>query len=175
MRSRSPFPPASACANGEPFTIAVQNATTRLEDVQLVGYRSDESGDVALLRAENVPEGLEALPWREEPEGPLAVAILGYPVATYVAGLPRGQVRFGEADPAYQPGPEPFSEIWAPGLESDLGYSGAPLVDACGRVLGVHHLFTPPDSLEGRPVHAGAFSQPDVGRLLDTIREEAKP
>lgn len=137
------------------------------EDVRLVGavtLSESAAGDIALLRAEGVPAAVPALAWGELRTAQ-AVALLGYPAGVFLGGVPRAQIRIGPADPAVVLG-DLSADFW-PRIPSFLGQSGGPVVDTCGRVLGVNLGFFDDE-------HSHARGSPAVLELLDTIRNGSR-
>lgn len=144
-----------------PASITLRNDTISL-GASLVGFYSFAHGDVALLRADGVPDALTPLAWAGMLEPAQPVAIVGYPQGLGTnASIALGVVS------------RLFTEDGRSYLQTDTasnpGNSGGPLVDACGAVAGVVS-FSYVDEERGSEGLHYAVAEPTLGRLLRGIR-----
>ncbi len=156
------FVTAAHLLDGDPDEITLRNEHVDTTAV-VVGRVRREDGDIAILAAE--APGLTALAWGGEVREGVRVMVAGYPLGQGErASLAAGIVSRVFTD-----------EVGVRQLQTDAptnaGNSGGPLVDACGRVVGVASWKFVQDN-RGAATDGLAFfiAEPSLGEALQRIR-----
>ncbi len=143
--------------NVAPIVLRNENHTVR---ATIVGFTPDDHpGDLAILSAE-IP-GLSPLEWRGSVSTGEEAALVGYPGGRPASGW-RATVSRGSVTDVFT-NSAGITELWI-SATTQSGYSGGPVVDACGVVLSVHTQ----GSVASR-IGVGV-AEPSLGQLVARIK-----